>query len=417
MKTATLIIIGDEILSGSTLDTNSNFMAAHLQAIGVEIKQILTISDELSAISRALQLAYETTDLILTTGGLGPTNDDVTQKAYAQFFQDKIVFSETLFERLRQYFTAKNKLDILELNRSQCEVLSKAEIFPNEYGTAPCQLMRKEGKLFFSLPGVPHEMKHLLCDQIIPFLQHEWQLSVIYTQTISVVGLAESDLAYRIKDWEVNLPEDIHLAYLPTGSRIKLKLTTKGAKREVLVQKLAQYAQGLNNLIGPYIIAWNSDKVEEILAEILVQKKLSISTAESCTAGKVARTLTSLSGSSRYFVGGVIPYASAMKVNLLKIKPEVIEEFTVVSEEVAAAMATSCLKLFKTDLAIATTGVAGPAKGEDGKEVGTVYYAIASKDEVRVFHLFLPYLEREDFIKFVTQKALEKCILWLEHSN
>jgi len=417
LKEASLIIIGDEILAGNTVDTNSNFIARQLEEIGIKVKQIFTIPDEVSTISSYLKLASETSDLIITTGGLGPTKDDKTKKAFADFFKDKLIFSEDLYERLKQYLKERNRLEILELNRNQCEVLSKAEIIPNSYGTAPCQMIQQNGKLFFSLPGVPYEMKHLIEENIVPFLYRKWGLSFIYNRTISVVGLPESLLASKIEKWENELPEDVHLSYLPTGSRIKLRLTISGQDKSRLEDRMSEIIQPLKEIIGEHIIAWNEDKIEEILAEHLLKNKLTISTAESCTTGKLARMLTSLSGSSRYFKGGIIPYATQIKTELLHVDSKIIEENTVVSDKVAEEMAKSCKQIFHTDIAISTTGVAGPQRGEDGKDVGTVCFAIAMHKEVRVFQLYLPHLSRQDFIDFVAQKALEKTILWLEENK
>ncbi len=414
MKTATIITIGDEILSGNTVDTNSNFIAQQLKDIGIKVQQIFTISDEICEIETFLRIALENSDLVITTGGLGPTKDDKTKKAYASFFHDELVFSEELYEKLGKYLEKRGRLELLERNRNQCEVLSKATIFDNHYGTAPCQMMKQNGKFTFCLPGVPFEVKPLIKDQIIPYLKQKWELSFIHTRIISVVGVPESLLSDTIEDWELALPENVSLSYLPVGTRVKLRLTGTGQSQARLEEQLEQLIQPLKPLIGKNVIAWSEDAIENILASILFDKELTISTAESCTTGQVARLLTSVSGSSSYYKGGIIPYFTEMKSQLLQISESIIKEHTVVSEEVAIEMAKSCQKLFSSDIAISSTGVSGPNKGEDGKDVGTVYYAIAKGDEVRAFHLFLPGFERNDFVNFVSQKIIETLIVWLE---
>ena len=414
MKTATIITIGDEILSGNTVDTNSNFIARELKDIGIKVQQIFTISDEVSEIENFLKTALENSDLVITTGGLGPTKDDKTKKAYAGFFHDELVFSEELYDKLGKYLEKRGRLELLERNRNQCEVLSKATIFDNYYGTAPCQMVEQSGKFIFCLPGVPFEVKPLIKDQIIPFLKQQWELSFIHTRIISVVGVPESLLSDTIEDWELALPANVSLSYLPVGTRVKLRLTGTGENQTILEEQLEQLIQPLKSLIGDHVIAWSEDAIENILASLLFDKALTVSTAESCTTGQLARLLTSVSGSSSYYRGGIIPYFTEMKSQLLNVSEDTIKEHTVVSKEVAIEMAKSCQKLFSSDIAISSTGVSGPNKGEDGKDIGTVYYAIAKGDEVRVFHLFLPGFERNDFVNFVSQKIIETLIVWLE---
>lgn len=417
MKTATILAIGDEILAGNTVDTNSNFICAELKKVGIKVQQIFTIADDIHVIRHFLAQALESSDLVLTTGGLGPTKDDKTIKALAQFFDDHLVFSEKLYQKLSEYLKRRGREDILEHNRNQCEVLSKAVIFENHYGTAPCQMIERNGSFIFSLPGVPMEMKHLIKDQIIPFLTKQWGLHYILTQIVSVVGIPESLLSDTIESWELALPKNIKLSYLPMGSRIKLRLTATGENKKDLEQEIAGQIKTLKPLIEKYIIAYSGNDLQEILAEILKHKKLTISTAESCTTGHLAAALTSVSGSSSYFVGGVIPYKTALKTKVLHVKPETIKRHTVVSEEVAKEMALGCQKIFGTDIAVGTTGVSGPNKGDDGHDVGTIYFAIAKGQQIRAYHLFLPHYERKDFVDLATRRILEKLILWLEEDS
>lgn len=410
MQNAVLITIGDEILSGNTVDTNSNFIATELKNIGIKVSQIITISDEIETIKSTLKSAFEMGDLVITTGGLGPTRDDKTKKALAEFFDDEIALDEATFEHLKAYMERRGRIEILERNREQAFVPTKSTVFQNHFGTAPCMMMQQNGKLSFSLPGVPYEVKPLIKDQIIPYLKEKFNLNYISTRIISVVGIPESILADQIEEWELALPENLALSYLPVGTRVKLRLTATGTDENVLQIQLENEIQKLFPIIGENIIATSEDKIEKILGEILSEKKLTISTAESCTGGELALLITSNPGSSKYFIGGVVAYATQKKTDILGVSEGIIERFTVVSEEVAWEMAEGCQNLFKTDISLSTTGVAGPGKGEDGKEVGLVYYTIKVKNESQTFKLYMPHLDRPDFIYFVSQKIIQDLV-------
>ncbi|MDR2234514.1 MAG: CinA family nicotinamide mononucleotide deamidase-related protein [Chryseobacterium sp.] len=410
MEKAVLITIGDEILSGNTIDTNSNFIAAELKNIGIHVSQIFTISDEIETIKKTLHTALELGDLIITTGGLGPTRDDKTKKALAEFFNDEIVLDEATFEHLKAYMERRGRIDILERNKEQAFVPTKSIVFQNHYGTAPCMMMEQDGKLCFSLPGVPYEVKPLIKDQIIPYLQEKYRLNYIHTRIVSVVGIPESILADKIEAWELALPENLSLSYLPVGTRVKLRLTASGNNEEALKQQTEDEIQKLLPLVEDHVIAVSEDRIEKILAEILTERKLSLSTAESCTGGELAKLITSNPGSSAYFPGGIVTYATNKKIEILKISKDTVDQFTVVSEQVAQEMAEGCRKLFDTDISLSTTGVAGPGKGEDGKEVGTVYYTIQIHDQQVTSRLYLPHLERIDFVNFVSQKIIQDLV-------
>lgn len=410
MEKAVLITIGDEILSGNTIDTNSNFIAAELKNIGIKVTQILTISDEIETIKEALNVAFETGDLVITTGGLGPTRDDKTKKALAEYFNDEIALDEVTFNHLKGYMERRGRADILERNREQAFVPTKSIVFQNHYGTAPCMMMELNGKLSYSLPGVPYEVKPLIKDQIIPYLQERFSLHYIHTRIVSVVGIPESILADKIEDWELALPENIALSYLPVGTRVKLRLTASGDNEEQLKQITEEEIQKLLPLVEGHVIAVSEDKIENILAEILTERNLTISTAESCTGGELAKMITSVSGSSKYFHGGIVPYATEKKIKILNVSKETVDQFTVVSEEVAQEMAKGCQELFETHISLSTTGVAGPGKGEDGKDIGTVYYTIRINDKAETFKLYMPHLERVDFMNFVSQKVIQDLV-------
>lgn len=416
MEKAVLITIGDEILSGNTVDTNSNFIAAELKNIGIKVTQILTISDEIETIKEALNVAFEAGDLVITTGGLGPTRDDKTKKALAEYFNDEIALDEVTFNHLKGYMERRGRADILERNKEQAFVPTKSIVFQNHYGTAPCMMMELNGKLSYSLPGVPYEVKPLIKDQIIPYLQERFKLHYIHTRIVSVVGIPESILADTIEDWELALPENMALSYLPVGTRVKLRLTASGENEEQLKQIAEEEIQKLLPLVEGHVIAVSEDKIENILAEMLTERNMTISTAESCTGGELAKMITSVSGSSKYFLGGIVPYATERKIKILNVSKETVDQFTVVSEEVAQEMAKGCQQLFETNISLSTTGVAGPGKGEDGKEIGTVYYTIRINDKAETFKLYMPHLERVDFMNFVSQKVIQDLVSLLINS-
>ncbi|MCS3529637.1 CinA family nicotinamide mononucleotide deamidase-related protein [Chryseobacterium sp. JUb7] len=410
MENAVLITIGDEILSGNTVDTNSNFIATELKNIGIKVSQILTISDEIETIKNTLQSALAIGDLIITTGGLGPTRDDKTKKAIAEFFNDEIALDEATFNHLKAYMEKRGRLEILERNREQAFVPTKSTVFQNHFGTAPCMMMEENGKLLFSLPGVPYEVKPLIKDQIIPYLKEKFNLNYISTRIVSVVGIPESILADMIENWELALPENLALSYLPVGTRVKLRLTASGDDEKVLQQQLEAEIQKLFPIIGDHIFATSEDKIEKILGEILSERKMTVSTAESCTGGELAKMITSNSGSSKYFLGGIVPYATEKKIEILKVRKETVDEFTVVSEQVAMEMAKGCQNLFGTNISLSTTGVAGPGKGEDGKDIGTVFYSIRINDKEVTSKLYMPHLDRMDFMYFVSQKIIQDLV-------
>lgn len=410
MEKAVLITIGDEILSGNTIDTNSNFIASELKNIGIKVLQIFTISDDIETIKNTLSTAFELGDLIITTGGLGPTRDDKTKKALAEFFNDEIALDEVTFNHLKGYMERRGRTDILERNREQAFVPTKSVVFQNHYGTAPCMMMEQDGKLCYSLPGVPYEVKPLIKDQIIPYLQEKFKLQYIHTRIVSVVGIPESILADTIENWELALPENLALSYLPVGTRVKLRITASGDNETALEQQAEDEIKKLLPLLGDHVIAVTEDKIESILAEILTERKLTISTAESCTGGELAKMITSVAGSSKYFLGGIVPYATERKIKILNVSKETVDQFTVVSEQVAQEMAKGCQDLFETNISLSTTGVAGPGKGEDGNDVGTVFYTIRINDQAVTSKLYMPHLERLDFMHFVSQKVIQDLV-------
>ncbi len=407
---AILLIIGDEVLSGTTIDTNSSFISNQLKAIGIKVSKIFTLPDHIDEIIHSLETAFKTADLVIATGGLGPTKDDKTKNAFAEFFDDDIVFDEGVFQHLKLYLDKKGRLDILDQNRSQAEVFASGKVFLNDYGTAPGLLISKGHKTAICLPGVPYEVKPLMKEKVIHYLSNRFSREAIVEQTISVVGIPESILSLRIEDWELALPEHFNISYLPVGTRIKLKISAMGLDFLALQKELAYQIDLLCPLIEDFIISKDGDSIEEILKNLLIKNQLSIATAESCTGGELSRLITSVSGSSAYFMGGVCTYQTRIKTEILQVSEQLIQDKTVVSEEVAAAMSLGCQQLFNTDIAVSTTGVAGPASDDFNTEVGLAYYSVRIKDEVRNFKVFLPHLERKDFIEFLSQKVLQSVV-------
>ena len=410
MKNAVLITIGDEILSGNTIDTNSNFIATQLKNIGFKVVQIFTISDEIETIKKNLKSAFELGNLVITTGGLGPTKDDKTKKAFAEFFNDSLVSDTETLEHLRQLLIKRKREHLFDINLPQADILSKSKVFQNHNGTAPSLMVEENGKIAICLPGVPYEVKPLIKNQIIPFLQEKFEQNFIVSRIISVVNFPESLLSETIETWELALPSTISLSYLPIANRVKLRLTATGKNEEILNQQLDEEITKLKPLIQENIISENGDSIEEILHDLLISKNLTISTAESCTGGELSHLITSVSGSSNYFLGGICTYQTQKKSEILGVSEDLIKEKTVVSEEVAQAMSLGCQKLFKTDIALSTTGVAGPNSDEFESEIGTVFYSIRVQNFEKTFKLYLPHLERKDFMNFVSMKVLQDLI-------
>ncbi|MGZ5264392.1 MAG: CinA family nicotinamide mononucleotide deamidase-related protein [Kaistella sp.] len=407
---AVIITIGDEILSGNTVDTNSNFIAAQLKNIGIPVLQIFTVSDEVETIKNTLKEAFQVADLVITTGGLGPTKDDKTKTAFAEYFDDELKLDEETFEHLRKLMIKRKREHLLEINKNQAMVLTKARVFQNENGTAPCQMIEENGKIAICFPGVPFELKPLIRNKIIPYLQNRFSLHHIVTRIISVVDFPESLLALTIEEWEISLPKNISLSYLPIGNRVKLRLTGVGENSAEVENQLDQEIEKLKPLIGEKVISWNGNEIQEILKEIMLQKNLTLSVAESCTGGELSRLITSVSGSSAYFSGGIIPYDYRKKIEILCVSEITISQKTVVSEEVAQEMSFGCQKLFKTDIALSTTGVSGPNTDEFNNEIGIVFYSVRVRDFEKTNRLYLPHMERNDFANFVSQRVLQDLV-------
>lgn len=377
---AEIITIGDEILIGQIVDTNSAYIAKQLNTIGVSVYQITSVQDNRDHILQALKDAESHADIIIITGGLGPTKDDITKTTIAHYFNDTLVQDEAVLKNIEHLWEKYIKKPLSQVNRDQALIPSKAQALMNLYGSAPGIWIAQKGKVFISLPGVPFEMKALMENEVLPKLRQAFQFPFILHKTLLTYGLGESSLAERIEDWENALPEYIKLAYLPNFGKVRLRLSAKGIDKSKIEGEVNQQIQSLLPLIDDVFVGFEEDGAHEVLiGKLLTEKNLTLATAESCTGGKVAEVITSVPGASNYFKGSIVSYATEIKINVLQIPKELIDRFSVVSEEVAQAMATHVQKLFKTDFAIATTGNAGPTKGDADAEVGTVCIAIATK--------------------------------------
>lgn len=382
---ASIITIGDEILIGQIVDSNSGFIAKSLDRIGVEITEMISISDNKQHILDTFSKLQNTVDLVIITGGLGPTKDDITKKTFCDYFNDELVVDDHVLKHVTQLIEGFYKRPITQINKDQALVPSKCTILHNQVGTAPGMWMKKENTVFISLPGVPYEMKYLVENEIIPKVVREYQRPYIIHKTILTYGLGESLLAERIEDWENNLPEFIKLAYLPSPGRVRLRLSARGINKEILDKTIADNVISLTKIIGDIIVGFDDgETIEVVIARLLTQQNKTIATAESCTGGKIAQLLTSVSGASKYFRGSVVSYATEVKINVLGLSAELIMEHSVVSEAVAKQMAINVKNIMKTDYAIATTGNAGPTKEDGNAEVGTVFIALATPNEVIV---------------------------------
>ncbi|MEM6720134.1 MAG: competence/damage-inducible protein A [Bacteroidota bacterium] len=377
---AEIITIGDEILIGQIVDTNSVFISKALNEIGVSVHQITSIQDDKTHILEALEEARQKVDLVLITGGLGPTKDDITKHTLCEYFDDHLVKNEAVLAHIEELFKKfATTSPISEMNRLQAMVPSKAQILHNEFGTAPGMWLEKDNTVFVSMPGVPYEMRGLMTNQIIPKLQKEFEHPFIYHKTILTYGMGESSIAMKIDDWANNLPENVKLAYLPNAGKVRLRLTGKGTDKEAIVKAVEEASQGLYPIIGDIIqgVEGKGTIVTQI-GKLLVEKGQKLAAAESCTGGKIAAQITAESGVSAFFNGSAVTYAVQSKIDILGVPKELIDTHSVVSAEVVEAMAEGAANIYKADYAIATTGNAGPAKGNSDADVGTVFIGIAT---------------------------------------
>lgn len=404
---ATIVTIGDEILIGQIVDTNSGYIAKALDKIGIQTHEMLSISDDKQHILDTFTKLQNQVDLVIITGGLGPTKDDITKKTFCDYFEDVLVEDQAVLAHVTEIIENFYKRPINQLNKEQALVPSKCEVLFNKMGTAPGMWMKKENTVFVSLPGVPYEMKYLVDHEIVPKLVKEYQRPYIVHQTILTYGQGESMVAERIEAWENNLPHFIKLAYLPAPGRVRLRLTARGENKEVLEIAVQENVASLAAIIGDIIVGFDEgETIEVVVGRLLAAQGKTLATAESCTGGKIAQMITSVTGASAYFKGSVVSYSNSAKTTVLGIEDDFIQKHEVVSAEVAVAMATKVKQLLQTDYAIATTGNAGPTSEPGEAEVGVVFIALATPETVLVseFNFGQP---REKVIDRAVNKALE----------
>jgi nicotinamide-nucleotide amidase len=404
---AAVVTIGDEILIGQIVDTNSAYIAKALDKVGIGVYEMFSISDERHHILQTLAFLQNRVDVVLLTGGLGPTKDDITKTTLCEYFDDHLVRNEAVEAHVVALIEKALKRPASQVNKDQALVPSKSTVLHNAYGTAPGMWLKRADTVYISLPGVPYEMKGLIDNAVIPMLVAEFERPYIIHKTIMTYGQGESVVAERIAGWEDNLPQHIKLAYLPSPGKVRLRLSARGTDEAFLQSSIEAEVVKLQAIIGDIIVGLDEgETIEVVLGRLLAKNGKTVAAAESCTGGKVAQMITSVPGSSAYFMGSAVTYATESKVNILKVEQQLIDVFSVVSAKVAESMALNAKKLYKSDYAVSTTGNAGPAKGDAAAEVGTVYIGIATPKGVysQKFELGQP---REKVIARAAEKALE----------
>ncbi|TVQ08901.1 MAG: competence/damage-inducible protein A [Bacteroidetes bacterium] len=376
-----IITIGDELLIGQVVNTNASWMAEEINGVGWSVRQITSVSDNAEEIRRALEEASLRADVVLMTGGLGPTKDDITKDVLCNYFSTRLVLHEAVLQNIESFFRRKG-LPLTGLNRDQAMVPESARVIENPMGTAPGLAFEKDGKLFVAMPGVPYEMKHIMEVFVLPELVKSSDSQVIVHKTILTQGIGESFLAKMIEDWENSLAPDIKLAYLPSPGIVRLRLSMRGTDRMMMEAKIAEKVDELQKLIPVYIWGEGKETLEENVGKLLKERNKTLSTAESCTGGLIAHRITSVPGSSGWFAGSVIAYDNRIKIQMLAVNAEVLEMQGAVSKEVVEEMASGVQKILQTDYAIAVSGIAGPDGGTDEKPVGTVWIAVAGPQGV-----------------------------------
>jgi nicotinamide-nucleotide amidase len=404
---ATIVTIGDEILIGQIVDSNSSYIAKALDKIGIATHEMLSISDDKEHIISTFQKLQNNVNVVIITGGLGPTKDDITKKTFCEYFNDSLVEDKNVLQHVTDIIEGFYKRPITQMNRDQALVPSKAKVLFNKMGTAPGMWMEHENTIFVSLPGVPYEMKYLMDNEVIPILMQKFERPFIVHQTIMTYGRGESLIAEQIEGWENNLPLFVKLAYLPSPGRVRLRLTARGKDELILKEAIKNQVNTLIPLIGDIIVGFEEDdSIEVVLGKKLKEKGLTIATAESCTGGKIGQMLAAIGGASAYYKGSLVTYATQSKIDVLRVSKETIKNHSVVSEEVALEMVKNVKEIMQSDYAIATTGNAGPSKGDSEADLGVVFIAIATPNSVFVerFEFGQP---REKVIDRAVNKAFE----------
>lgn len=384
---AELLTIGNEILIGQISNTNAVWMAQQLNLIGVSVIHMSSVADDRTSILKAFDDASQRADIVLITGGLGPTKDDITKKTFCDYFETQLISDENVLKDVTAFFLKRNK-DVSEINKKQAEVPKGCLVLRNNNGTAPGMWMEKNKTIFVSMPGVPYEMQGIMADSVLPEIKKRFTLPFIYHKTILTQGIGESVLSELISDWEDALTQkEIGLAYLPSPGMVRLRLSSKGYNETELKNKIDSEVEKVKPLIEKYIYGYeeyvkDQPKIEEIVGQLLLEKGLKLGLAESCTGGYISHLITSVAGSSNYYNGCIVPYHNEFKNALLKVDLSVFKKYGAVSGECVTAMVKETLSTFKADVAIAVSGIAGPAGGTAEKPVGTTWIAVAYKEQI-----------------------------------
>ncbi len=374
---ATILTIGDEILIGQIVDTNSVSIARYLNAAGIVVHEKASIGDDAEVITQSVQRALQQCEVVIITGGLGPTKDDITKKTLAKLFHSAMRYDEAVAAHVERMLAARG-IEFNALNRSQAEVPVACTVLHNAHGTAPGMWFEQEGRVVISLPGVPYEMEHLMQDEVMPRLKARFSLRQIVHRTLITAGLAESMLAKRIEAWEEALPAYLKLAYLPSAGIVRLRLSAYEVEGRKVAEEIERRFAELQQQIPDYVVGFETATIEEQVHRMLIERGATLAVAESCTGGKIASKFTAMAGASTYFLAGLTTYANAAKIHLLGVRETTIEAFGAVSEQTAREMAEGARRVTGADYAVATTGIAGPTGGSDEKPVGTVWFAVAS---------------------------------------
>lgn len=402
---ASVITIGDELLIGQVVDTNSAWIAQELNKTGVWVKRRVSVGDDKDEIVRALNEESRDAHILIITGGLGPTNDDITKQVLCDYFGGKLVVNEEVLKHIKYLFEQVFRRPIIERNLQQAEVPDVCTVLPNARGTAPGMWFEKDGKVFVSLPGVPHEMKGLITSEVLPRLQKAFTMPFISHRTLLTAGMGESFIAETIKDWEAQLPAHMKLAYLPNYGMVRLRITGSGNNSEELEKGLDIEFEKLKKLVQEWLVTDEDSTIQMTLSKLLLSKQKTMTTAESCTGGYMAHLITAIPGASNIYKGSVISYDNDIKTRILHVSPETLQAVGAVSEEVVKEMAAGALAEMKTDYAVAVSGIMGPDGGTPDKPVGTVWAAAASRERT-VTQKFQFRFDRQRNIEMTAAQAL-----------
>lgn len=416
---ASIITIGDELLIGQVTDTNSPWMAQELNKTGVWLKRRVAVGDLKQEIVHALDEQAKDCQIIIMTGGLGPTADDITKQVLNEYFGGRMVTDQRTLEHIRYLFEKVYRRPVIQRNLEQADVPDVCTVLFNERGSAPGMWFEKDGRVYVSLPGVPHEMKGLMLKEVLPRLQQHFTMPYISHRTMLTAGVGESFLAEMIKDWEAALPSHLKLAYLPHYSMVRLRITGSGSHQEQLEKELDAEFSKLKTLVAEHMVVDEDKPLQQVIGDLLKRTNSTLATAESCTGGYIAHLITSISGSSEYFKGSVVSYANEVKENVLKVSHDTLVQEGAVSEQTVRQMVQGALLTLNTDFALATSGIMGPGGGSDAKPVGTVWVAAGNKDEIvtQIFHFRFDRARNIEMTAINALNLLRKFIISRQSAN